>query len=92
MEMEKMISLFFLQGFKIQTHTRAYIHHLLKSKELLADVLLHAHNQHQVLILFRRARACLDRSEAKSGLRGTHDHSEAFHKWIETIKATYIID
>lgn len=73
-------------------HTRAYIHHLLKSKELLADVLLHAHNQHQVLILFRRARACLDRSEAKSGLHGTHDHSEAFHKWIETIKATYIID
>ena len=36
-------------------HTRTYIHHLLKSKELLAEVLLYAHNHHTLLLLFRKA-------------------------------------
>jgi queuine tRNA-ribosyltransferase len=36
--------------------TRAYIHHLLKAKELLGDVLLYTHNQHQVLSLFDHVR------------------------------------
>jgi queuine/archaeosine tRNA-ribosyltransferase len=33
-------------------YTRSYIHHLLKSRELLADVLLYQHNQYQVRQLF----------------------------------------
>lgn len=33
-------------------HTRAYIHHLLKSKELLAEILLYQHNQYQMLKMF----------------------------------------
>lgn len=37
-------------------HTRAYIHHLLIAKEMLAEVLLYHHNQHQVMELFREAR------------------------------------
>ena len=31
-----------------RNHTRAYIHHLFKSEELLGEVLLYAHNQYQV--------------------------------------------
>ena len=38
-------------------HTRAYLHHLLKAKELLADVLIYQHNQHQVMQLFEAVRA-----------------------------------
>lgn len=37
-------------------HTRAYIHHLLKSKELLAEILLYHHNQYQLQELFCVAR------------------------------------
>lgn len=33
-------------------YTKSYIHHLLKSRELLADVLLYQHNQHQLKLLF----------------------------------------
>lgn len=44
-------------------HTKAYIHHLLKSKEILADVLLYLHNQHQVLLLFQCARHYLSISK-----------------------------
>lgn len=33
-------------------YTRAYIHHLLKCKELLSEVLLYSHNQYQVHKLF----------------------------------------
>lgn len=73
-------------------HTRAYIHHLLKSKELLAEVLLHAHNQHQLLILFQQARLHLDHSKAGSGHLATQRTSEIFHKWIAAIRNAYIID
>lgn len=38
-------------------HTRAYIHHLLLSKEMLAELLLFHHNQHQLLQLFDTARS-----------------------------------
>lgn len=34
-------------------YSKAYIHHLLRSKELLAEVLLYQHNQHQLLELFK---------------------------------------
>jgi len=36
-------------------HSRAYIHHLLQAKELLAEVLLYAHNQHNVILLAKAA-------------------------------------
>lgn len=38
-------------------YTKSYIHHLLKSRELLADVLLYQHNQHQLKILFDSVQA-----------------------------------
>jgi queuine tRNA-ribosyltransferase len=34
--------------------SRAYIHHLIKAKEMLAETLLFVHNLHQMLLLFRR--------------------------------------
>lgn len=36
-----------------RSHTRAYIHHLLKVKELLGDILLYQHNQRQLVLLFQ---------------------------------------
>ena len=33
-------------------HTRAYVHHLLHANEMLADILLYCHNQHQTVQLF----------------------------------------
>jgi tRNA-guanine family transglycosylase len=35
------------------THSRAYIHHLVQAKELLAEILLFAHNLHHLLALCR---------------------------------------
>jgi len=34
--------------------SRAYIHHLLRAKEMLAETLLFAHNLHQLLVLFQK--------------------------------------
>jgi hypothetical protein len=39
-----------------KNHSRAYIHHLLKSRELLAEILLYSHNQHTVRLLFKGIR------------------------------------
>lgn len=44
------------QCIACQRHTRAYIHHLLKSRELLAEVLLYQHNQWQLLATFKEIR------------------------------------
>eukprot|EP00981_Chlorochromonas_danica_P011945 scaffold4354_cov196-Ochromonas_danica.AAC.8 len=38
------------------SHTRAYIHHLLRSRELLGEVLLYQHNQWQLLHAFTTVR------------------------------------
>ena len=57
-----------------KNHTRAYIHHLLKCKEILADVLLYVHNQHQLLLLFQCARQHLAFSR------------EAYSAWLERLK------
>jgi len=38
-------------------HTRAYVHHLLRAKELLGEALLYAHNQHRLLALVGAVRA-----------------------------------
>ena len=34
--------------------SRAYIHHLIKANEMLAETLLFVHNLHQMLLLFRQ--------------------------------------
>ena len=39
-----------------RSHTRAYIHHLFICKELLGEVLLYTHNQHQLKLLFAEMR------------------------------------
>eukprot|EP00554_Chaetoceros_debilis_P014811 CAMPEP_0194118026 /NCGR_PEP_ID=MMETSP0150-20130528/33826_1 /TAXON_ID=122233 /ORGANISM="Chaetoceros debilis, Strain MM31A-1" /LENGTH=426 /DNA_ID=CAMNT_0038809259 /DNA_START=133 /DNA_END=1413 /DNA_ORIENTATION=- len=39
---------------KDNTFTRSYIHHLIKAKELLAEILIFAHNLHQILRLFQK--------------------------------------
>ena len=33
-------------------HTRAYIHHLIRAKEMLGEILMYGHNQHQLIRLF----------------------------------------
>ena len=50
----------------VPSFTRAYIHHLLKAKEMSARTLLFLHNLHQVLLLFRQL------SEAAVLDDGTH--------------------
>ena len=40
----------------IRHHTRAYIRHLLLAKELLGEMLVYHHNQHQLLRLFEMTR------------------------------------
>lgn len=42
------------------SHSRAYIHHLVKAKELLAEILLFAHNLHHLLELCRALSADMD--------------------------------
>ena len=39
-----------------RNHSRAYIHHLLLAKEMLGDILLYCHNQHQILQMFNQIR------------------------------------
>jgi tRNA-guanine family transglycosylase len=34
-------------------YTKAYVHHLIKANEMLAQILLFGHNLHQILVLFR---------------------------------------
>ena len=58
-----------------RNHTRAYIHHLLRAKELLSEVLLYNHNQAQLLEMLRRARM-----QAKQG---------TLAEWISTITEVY---
>jgi hypothetical protein len=48
------------------TFSRAYIHHLIKAKEMLAETLLFVHNLHQMLFLLRQLsiKASLDAGES----------------------------
>ena len=48
-------------------HTRAYIHHLLQTHEMLAPILLMSHNMHQYLELFARIRRTLKPQKKNSG-------------------------
>ncbi len=56
-------------------YTRSYIHHLLKSRELLADVLLYQHNQFQVRRLFAHV----------SELRNNGKSIAEVASWIERV-------
>ena len=40
-----------------KNHTKAYIHHLLLANEMLADILIYCHNQHQVVQFFNKMRS-----------------------------------
>jgi tRNA-guanine family transglycosylase len=42
------------------SHSRAYIHHLIQAKELLAEILLYAHNLHHLLELCRALSTDMD--------------------------------
>ncbi len=51
-----------------QRYTRAYLHHLLRSKEMLAEILLYHHNHHQLQLLFHTAR--------------NHRSNQSFDDWV----------
>ena len=55
-------------------HTRAYIHHLLIAKELLAEVLLYQHNQFQMQQFFQQA-------QLKKQVEG----EEVYQTWITSL-------
>ena len=60
-----------------QMHSRAYLRHLITSKEMLAGVLLSIHNLHYLLELMRQARVAI-----ASG------HFESFlHDWLNSASA-----
>ena len=59
---------------KAPSFTRAYIHHLIQAKEMLAEILLFSHNLHQLILLFRqlsKAAALDDKNEHKEHLETT---------------------
>jgi queuine/archaeosine tRNA-ribosyltransferase len=59
--------------------TRAYIHHLIQAKEMLAEILLFTHNLHQLILLFRQLSnaAALDEGNEEK------EHLETFCRKIE---------
>ena len=62
-------------------HTRAYVHHLLRVKEMTATVLLDLHNTHTVLELMRIVR---DRLAAQHGVEGWQEWRD---HWLNKLKA-----
>ena len=62
---------------EIPAFSRAYIHHLIQAKEMLADTLLFIHNLHQMIILFRML------SEASTIEAQGDSKLESFCKWVE---------
>jgi len=44
-------------------HTRAYIHHLINCKELLADILLFSHNLHQIILLCKDISSAIQKGQ-----------------------------
>jgi tRNA-guanine family transglycosylase len=45
--------------FACKTHTRAYVHHLINTHEMLAEILLFHHNTSHLLNLFKTMRSCI---------------------------------
>ena len=66
---------------EVPSFTRAYIHHLIKAKEMLAETLLFVHNLHQMLLLFRQL--CEAASLDGGREEGTTDNLAAFVQRIE---------
>jgi len=68
----------------VLSFSRAYIHHLIKAKEMLAETLLFVHNLHQVLLLMRRLSEAASLDDCSSGEDGrSKGRLEAFCRWIE---------
>ena len=51
----------------VPSFTRAYIHHLIKANEMLAETLLFVHNLHQMLLLFRQLSQAASLDDEESG-------------------------
>jgi len=51
----------------VPSFTRAYIHHLIKANEMLAETLLFVHNLHQMLLLFRQLSQAASLDDEKDG-------------------------
>jgi len=72
---------------EVPSFTRAYIHHLLEAKEMLAETLLFVHNLHQMLLLFRKLSeaALLDENGSGGGAVDGNENGklEAFCQRIE---------
>jgi hypothetical protein len=67
-------------------HTRAYLHHLLKAKEMLGEILLYCHNQHQYVRLFDSCRRCEGEGEGEGGAGGEAvGESSALVAWSERV-------
>nr|CAG4710599.1 unnamed protein product [Naegleria fowleri] len=45
--------------FTCRNHTKAYIHHLLNTHEMLGEILLTMHNLHRYLSFFKKIRECI---------------------------------
>lgn len=74
-----------VEDLRRPSFTRAYIHHLIQAKELLAEILLFAHNLHQLLLLFRQLSDVAALDEGK----GENEHIEAFCMKLEQSLAGY---
>lgn len=64
---------------KKPSFTRAYIHHLIQAKEMLAEILLYTHNLHQLLLLFRQ----LSKADALDDGKEDKVHLETICRKIE---------
>jgi len=65
----------------VPSFTRAYIHHLIKANEMLAEALLFVHNLHQMLLLFRQLSKVASIDDEEDG--GEKRTLEAFCQKIE---------
>lgn len=61
-----------------RNHSRAYLHHLLRAKELLAEVLLYQHNSHCIRELFGRVRnaSVADRDSVLGGISVVEEEAQ----------------
>jgi len=66
----------------VPSFTRAYIHHLIKANEMLAETLLFVHNLHQMLLLFRQLSKAASLDDEESG-DSEKRNLEAFCQKIE---------
>jgi len=65
----------------VPSFTKAYIHHLIKANEMLAETLLFVHNLHQMLLLFRQLSKAASLDDEEDG--DENRKLEAFCQRIE---------